>query len=446
MTKLRHFRSLSFKLALMLLIAALCSICIWLLTQVAGNALIDRYYLSGEAVSRRVSSYISHFRTFVSQGNISSTDAEAVGRWSRDHIHVGLVINGKNAVLSADQAGVEMIGSSSNLFLRNGLPAEEDGTVFTVNFSDGPYSVILYDYSENRLRRNLRLGAIGLGCAVFLIMMLAYNQKLTRHIQRLSGQVRQVSRGDLSLVINPTTRDELGALAQDVDTMRSSIIEQLQREETAWTANSQLITAISHDVRTPLTALIGYLDILAASSGLTPDQQRSYLDICRRKAAELKDLTGELFGYFLVFGQPVPEMHPEEFDAILLLEQILGELTADLRQRGFDVRTSPLTESCRIRVDVQHLRRIFDNLFSNVTKYANPEKPVSVSAALEPNRLQISIRNHIASNVGKVESNKIGLQTCTKLTASMGGQFIHYREGGVFTAQVFIPLLEQDKS
>ena len=128
-------------------------------------------------------------------------------------------------------------------------------------------------------------------------------QHLTRTVQTLSRQVRQVSRGDLGMQIQAQTSDEIGQLALDVDAMRLSIIDKLQREEEAWKANSQLITAISHDVRTPLTALMGYLEILADET-LSSEERNAYLDICKNNALRLKGLTDELFGFFLVFGKP----------------------------------------------------------------------------------------------------------------------------------------------
>ena len=253
--------------------------------------------------------------------------------------------------------------------------------------------------------------------------------------------MRQVSRGDLQMQITPQTSDEIGQLALDVDAMRLSIIDKLQREEEAWKANSQLITAISHDVRTPLTALMGYLEIISDES-LSPGERSAYLEICKNNALRLKGLTDELFGFFLVFGKPKPDQVLEEFDAVTLLEQVLLEHEMDLSQRGFRVETDTAPITGKLRVDLGHFRRIFDNLFSNVRKYADPAFPVTVACRCDREELTVTICNHIRQSTTRVESNRIGLQTCHKLVAAMGGEFNQTRTKETFTVEVLLPLYE----
>lgn len=177
---------------------------------------------------------------------------------------------------------------------------------------------------------------------------------------------------------------------------------------------------------------MGYLDILGESDNLTPSQRQEYLSVCRQKAEKLRTLTNELFSYFLVFGKPTPALHLEPLDAGTLLEQMLGEQTADLLERNYQVQTESLTESRLIQVDVQHLRRIFDNLFSNVLKYAEPDRPVTISSSWVGNELHVCISNYVRATAGRVESTKIGLQTCEKLLTSMGGRFLRRPRGRPF--------------
>ena len=226
--------------------------------------------------------------------------------------------------------------------------------------------------------------------------------------------------------------------------MRQSILDKLHREEAAWQANTDLITAISHDVRTPLTALMGYLDILA-DPDLPPEIQRSYFDICRSNALRLKELTDELFGFFLVFGGQAPEQTLEPFDAPMLLEQILLEAQEDLTGQGFTVCLEwPEAFGGMLKVDLNHLRRVFDNLFSNLRKYADPQKPVTIRVSAGQGSLHMAITNAILAGGNRVESNKIGLKTCEKLLSAMGGSFRQSRDAGTFTAEVRLPIYPAD--
>ena len=405
---------------------------------ILGNALVEQVYLSSESVNRRMDAQITSFRSFVQEQQLASTDVNAVGQWNREHPKITLTIYGLTTTLSSSAEGAELVGNEAGIVVRS----EEKQWLskeYPVNFRDGVYTVAVYDSSRGMVRAAVNLSALSLAALVFLATVLLYEQHITRSVQTLSRQVRQVSRGDLGMQITPQTSDEIGQLALDVDAMRLSIIDKLQREEEAWKANSQLITAISHDVRTPLTALLGYLEIVSDES-LSPAERSAYLEICKNNALRLKGLTDELFGFFLVFGKPQPDQKPEEFDAGMLLEQVLLEHEMDLVQRGFQVESGsdPITGS--LQVDLGHFRRIFDNLFSNVRKYADPGCPVTITCHCDREELTVTICNHIRQDANRVESNRIGLQTCHKLVAAMGGEFNQSRTKETFTVEVLLPL------
>ena len=403
-----------------------------------GNALVEQVYLSSELVNKRMDAQITSFRSFVQEQQLSSTDVNAVGQWNREHPKITLTIYGLTTTLSSSAEGAELVGNETGIVVRS-VEKQWLSKEYPVNFRDGVFTVAVYDSSRGMVRAAVNLSALSMAALVFLATVLLYEQHITRSVQTLSRQVRQVSRGDLGMQITPQTSDEIGQLALDVDAMRLSIIDKLQREEEAWKANSQLITAISHDVRTPLTALLGYLEIVSDES-LSPDERSAYLEICKNNALRLKGLTDELFGFFLVFGKPQPDQKPEEFDAGMLLEQVLLEHEMDLVQRGFQVETGsdPITGS--LQVDLGHFRRIFDNLFSNVRKYADPSCPVTITCRCDREELTVTICNRIRQDANRVESNHIGLQTCHKLVAAMGGEFNQSRTKETFTVEVLLPV------
>ena len=403
-----------------------------------GNALVEQVYLSSELVNKRMDAQITSFRSFVQEQQLSSTDVNAVGQWNREHPKITLTIYGLTTTLSSSAEGAELVGNETGIVVRS-VEKQWLSKEYPVNFRDGVFTVAVYDSSRGMVRAAVNLSALSMAALVFLATVLLYEQHITRSVQTLSRQVRQVSRGDLGMQITPQTSDEIGQLALDVDAMRLSIIDKLQREEEAWKANSQLITAISHDVRTPLTALLGYLEIVSDES-LSPDERSAYLEICKNNALRLKGLTDELFGFFLVFGKPQPDQKPEEFDAGMLLEQVLLEHEMDLTQRGFHVETStdPITGS--LQVDLGHFRRIFDNLFSNVRKYADPSCPVTITCRCDREELTVTICNRIRQDANRGESNRIGLQTCHKLVAAMGGEFNQSRTKETFTVEVLLPV------
>jgi signal transduction histidine kinase len=434
------FRTLTFKLMAVMCVALAAAIVTMISTIIIGNAIVEDVYLSNKAVERRMTAEINSFRIFVEENALASTDVNAVGQWNREHPNINLTIYGLSTTISSTPEGAELVLNESGIIVRSELKLLL-GEEYPVNFRDGVCTVAIYDASRDMVSAAVNLSALGLAALIFLTIVLLYEQHITRTVQTLSRQVRQVSRGDLGMQIKPQTTDEIGQLALDVDAMRLSIIDKLQREEEAWKANSQLITAISHDVRTPLTALMGYLEIVSDET-LSSEDRRTYLEICKNNAHRLKSLTDELFGFFLVFGKPTPDQMPEEFDAVTLLDQVLLEHAMDLTQRGFQVESSTDEIHGKLRVDLSHFRRIFDNLFSNVRKYADPAYPVTISQRIDRDELIVTISNHINQTGNRVESNRIGLQTCSKLVAAMGGEFSQTRTKDTFTVEVLLPLFE----
>lgn len=442
MADVKRFRSLTFKLMAVVVVAAVCAVVTFIASMLLGGAVIDRVYLSDQAIGNRMNREIASFRQYVAEHQVSSTNVSAIGRWNREHQHIQLTVYGLSTIVSSDSNGAELVGNENGLVIRDSVLSE--GTAeYTVHFSDGAYAVAVHDTSGWIYVASVAAASLVLAVVVFLATILLYDQHITRTVQTLSRQVRQVSRGDLQMQIKPMTQDEIGQLALDVDTMRLSIIDKLQREEEAWKANTQLITAISHDVRTPLTALMGYLEILSDES-VSPEERQAYLQVCKNNAVRLKSLTDELFGFFLVFGKPTVDQSPEEFDGAMLLEQILLEHEMNLNQQDFRVEMIREGEiNGKLRIDLTHLRRVFDNLFSNVSKYADHDQPVTILMKGTEEELVVSITNTIAVQSNRRESNRIGLQTCHKLVAAMGGEFNQSRTKDTFTVEVLLPLIEK---
>ena len=438
MAERRRFRPLTFKLMAVMCLALIVAIVTFIAMVIVGNAVVAEVYLSSEAVDRRMGAEITSFRQFAEENSLASSDVNAVGQWNREHPNINLTIYGLNTTISSTPEGAELVFNESGIVVRSELQLQLSKE-YPVNFRDGVCTVAVYDNSRGMVSAAVHLSALALAALMFLATVLLYEQHITRTIQTLSRQVRQVSRGDLGMQIKSQTADEIGQLALDVDAMRLSIIDKLQREEEAWKANSQLITAISHDVRTPLTALMGYLEIVS-DEALSHEERSAYLQICKNNAQRLKSLTDELFGFFLVFGKPTPDQQAEDFDAVTLLDQVILEHVMDLGQRGFQVETSSQELQGMLRVDLSHFRRIFDNLFSNVRKYADPAYPVTITQRTDRDELIVTISNHINKKQTRVESNRIGLQTCHKLVAAMGGEFNQHRTKETFMVEVVLPL------
>ena len=440
MTKERKkpaFISLHIKLLLVMAAALLCACAAYFLACAAGEKLIDSVYLSDRAVSARNHATIEEFRSYILENNLTSRDTDAIARWTiaKGDVYI-LLYRDEHLALEAGWWGIddEMSGEPT--------VDSKSMSLYPVPFRDCLLQAVVYDYSASDLYDLVEIAAIVLACAVFALVMLLYNRRITRAIVSIARDVRQIGAGDLELTLTPRGNDELAVLTQSVEQMRQSILRKTAEEQAALQKNSDLITAMSHDIRNPLTALLGYLDLTKDGAYRTEEELQSYIAASYDKAQQLRRLTDELFRYSLLFGARELPMNPERYDAAILLSQLLGESQILLQQQGFNVELSLPEISCGIVVDVVYLKRVLDNLFDNVRKYADPSRPVSIAVLQENGEVKICISNTVRKASQRVESNRIGLRTVEKILTQMNGRFSKCTVEDKFSVVAVLPLAE----
>ncbi len=309
-----------------------------------------------------------------------------------------------------------------------------------VDFADGDAAIELVVYDQERYDMIAAVGAAALAFLAFLLALTGMIRAKLNYISQLEREIRILEGGDLGYPLTVRGRDELGDLARGIEDMRRSIIERDAAEEKARRANQELITAMSHDLRTPLTALLGYLDIVEAGKFADEAQRDRYLRQAHEKAYQIKGLSDKLFQYFLVYSQENEELPCELLPADDLLMQLLGEQVFELESAGFTVETDLRPAGRNLRANTELLCRVCGNIFSNVRKYADPAAPVSVAVTAQGSWAVVRVKNRIAAHSGAVESTNIGIKTCESGAAAHGGEFFVRTDGDDFTAELRLPL------
>ena len=440
MTELRlqnRFRTLRDQMLATVLIAVIIAMIIGFGGRLLMNFAVDTWYLTPEAVEHRAEAVAAELEKFVTENAVSSGDIDALRHWTHEMNDVEvLLVDGERALGFERESGVEELVRTESLL--------DAGYSFHIMpFADGPYTTAIIEHSERQLYRVVDASALAIAGITLLMFLLIYTGNLTRRITVFSRELAEVSGGDLEHPLDSTSEDELGQLARSVDTMRNTIIQRSRAEQRALQANSELITALSHDIRNPLTSLIGYMELLEMQQDDLPEDARSYVSASLDKAYRIRDLTGELFRYFLVFSKQEQDVHMEEYDAQILLEQLLGEAIIDLSTHGFETRVEKLEQRCTLRTDVSLLKRVVDNVVSNIMKYADPAQPLFCAGWAEE-ALHIRLENRIRAVVpDTVESNHIGLRTCEAILKMLEGKFDARTEGETFVVEVTLPLVKK---
>ena len=426
---IKRTHSLKFKMLLSLIHGASIAVLLLLLTGGLSDFLLREYYMDPQAVEKRQTEYVEELQSFVTERGLSSTDIVQINDWVTGKRWVSLTLYKDSKLLFE----YETTPPDSFPDLMDGITTPDDTSLdspilntagtYSLRMADGILLATLDEHSENYARMVARLASVSLASLVFFLSILWPLNSTTRRITRLAEGVSHVEKGNLKLTLGDDVGDEISALAANVNSMRDSILEKMEKEQKAWQANTDLITAMSHDIRTPLTIMMGYLDLIRAEKD--PEKIKRYAEACQENALRLKRLSDDLFHSFLVFQENVEAPDLQSYDVAILFDQIYSERAVLLAEAGLSATASvSVPDGMQVMADTGMLLRIIDNIFSNATKYADPNEAIRVSLTHENNYCILTVTNkekHL-HRLG-AESTGIGLKNCEKLAVAMGGSF-----------------------
>ena len=278
--------------------------------------------------------------------------------------------------------------------------------------------------------------------AAFSLCFVLLISRKVAYITRLKEELDILSGGQLEYPVTITGKDELGELASGIDQMRRSIIKHQEVENQMRSANSELITAMSHDLRTPLTSLLAYLEIMERKKYKDEQQMEELIHKSVGQTMRIKQMADKLFAYFLAYATEWEAVEMETVDADGLFQQILGDYAYALESKGMGVETDFAQLSAKINVNAELLQRALDNLYSNLLKYADPSDTVWISYKRKEQSVLLSISNGIRKTQAKEESTSIGLITCRRIIEYHKGHFAAVENDDSFLVTVSLPIQE----
>lgn len=239
-------------------------------------------------------------------------------------------------------------------------------------------------------------------------------------------------------------------LNQIQDGMSIALEERMRSEH----FKTELITNVSHDIKTPLTSIINYVDLLQ-KEGIAEEERNEYLSVLDRQAARLKKLIEDLIEASKAStGNLV--IHMETCDIRILLTQIAGEFEEKLQESRLELVIRESETPVAIKADNRHLWRIFDNLMNNICKYAQPDTRVYINQEIKDDIIYIIFRNisrrpldvsgdelmerFVRGDESRnSEGSGLGLSIARSLAESMNGSLTIVTDGDLFKAIVSFP-------
>lgn len=408
-------QSLALQMVWALLTSALLSAAVFCLLHFAGGALL-RERLEDPAVQQQTSDRrASELQDHIQQNSLALSDTEALTQWARRYPTLLVNIYRSHVLLYTSMAPDADFSSQD----------EEDAyytwaSYYVLTFADGDADVLLYSNDLYLYLARATLAEALLCVLLFLLLFVRYVRRLVSYIVLLSQEIQVLEGGDLDRPFTVRGRNELSSLAESLDSMRRAFKEQQEREATFTRAYQTMITSLSHDLRTPLTALLLYTEILRHKKYADSQQLDDYLQKIDAKAQQIRQLSDRIFEYALVSeAQEIQLEPPKPFHAIF--HDLLSESAACLQQQGFTLLPVPDWPAGQISVYPPYIHRLIDNIVSNLLKYADPAVPIRVTAARDGAFLCLTFSNQVRPVSSQQGSSRIGLANVRTMMAKMGG-------------------------
>lgn len=297
--------------------------------------------------------------------------------------------------------------------------------------------ILLEEIQSQVFQAWLRSICLAASAVIFIILFLSLFSQRISYLMVIIRGVEALGEKRMDYQIPLDGCDELAVLAETINELSMSQRELAQKKQEMQEEREAWIRSMSHDIRTPLTSILSYTEFLEGKGELGQQEIKAYLLLVRSRAEQIRELTDRLLGKSHGKREKVQNMK-------LLMEQLAAEweeLLEDQFSCSIDLSDC---EAVNGEVDIQNLRRIFDNLISNVEKYADPRKPVELEIQTEAGILHLRQRNEISSGeLENADSHRIGLEGMKKMLQGNGGRADICCEEGEFEIQIWLPFMEK---
>ncbi len=281
---------------------------------------------------------------------------------------------------------------------------------------------------------------------VLFYLLKKYYDKIAKDYGVLMKGVRRIAEGDLDTVIT----EDIGVFEpfkEQLTQIRTGFKKAVDEEVKSQRMKTELITNVSHDLKTPLTAITTYVELLKKED-ITEEERKSYIETLEKKSLRLKVLIEDLFEVSKATTNNIT-LNLMDVDVVNLMKQVSVEHTDKFEQMGLKLRWNVPEEKIMLKLDSQKTYRIFENLFVNIQKYAMPNSRVYIDVVKNEEKVTITMRNMSAVELTvrgdelserfvrgdasrNTEGSGLGLAIAKSFTEAQKGSFYIIVDGDLF--------------
>lgn len=232
---------------------------------------------------------------------------------------------------------------------------------------------------------------ITMGILVYWRLKRRVRQYEIRHI---IDELHYIAKGHFHHRITGTYQDDVEKVIESIHLLVDSAVKAMEEERLIEQSKDELITNVSHDIRTPLTSIIGYLGLIEQKRYHSEEELVGYVSVAFCKAKQMKYLVDDLFEYTTVRQTTTP-LNVTTFDMVQLLEQLIIDFDLEAQRCGMRINVITQKPSVRMQGDAEKLVRVMNNLISNALKYAKNGTMVMIEVSKQhDSHVQVIVKNN----------------------------------------------------
>ncbi|WP_276539704.1 sensor histidine kinase [Paenibacillus polysaccharolyticus] len=299
---------------------------------------------------------------------------------------------------------------------------------------------------------------------IFILTFLLSTRRIVKDLMSLERGLQTISEGNLSFRVSMNRQDELGRVADNINQMTERLQQQMLKEREIENSKMEMITGISHDLRTPLTSIIGYIELLRTNTFQNQEEYDRFVHNTYNKAIHLKKLLDDLFEYTKLNSVDAT-LDYKQVDLFQLVDQLLFDFEPIAQENHIqlhkDIGDSPIIMS----IDSNKMARAIDNLLMNALKYSFKPGMIYVRIKKELTTITLEIENN-GTPLTREQENKLfdrfykvdhsrsseGIQTGSGLGLSISKNIVELHRGTIaldhedtrFTFKITLPIHKPD--